>query len=260
MVRHKVEISGVSTSNIKVLTSEENINLFKKLKETGDKKTRDKLIKGNLNLVFSRVIKFNNCIDNMDDLFQIGCIGLMKAVDEFDLSRNVRFSTYAVFMINNEIRHYFRDEYTLLNIPRPISELANKIKRFNIDIYEGENKLNIIKEISNELNVSPKKIILALNSLKKTLNIDEMLSDENLINYNLLSIVSDLKENEDKWVNRLAIKEWLKTLSKDDRNLIYQLYCKEKTQKEIAEKLNLSEIKIFRKKQKLLKTAKRYVK
>ena len=171
MARHKVEISGVNTANIKVLSNEEMIELFKKMKE-GDMNAKEELINGNLKLVLSILRKFNNRTDNMDDLFQIGCIGLIKAIDNFDLSHEVKFSTYAVPMILGEVKRYLRDNNSL-RIARSIKDTAYRALRKKEELTKELGKEPTIKMIAEAIDLSEYEVTSAIESMKDTLSMFE---------------------------------------------------------------------------------------
>lgn len=171
MARHKVDICGVNTANINVLSNEKQIELLKKLKE-GDIFAKDELINGNLKLVLSILRKFSNRVDNMDDLFQVGCIGLIKAIDNFDLSHEVRFSTYAVPMILGEIKRYLRDNNSV-RIARSIKDTAYKANKIKEELTNELGKEPSIHMIASKLNLSDFEVGNALDSMKDTISMFE---------------------------------------------------------------------------------------
>jgi len=165
MAKYKVEISGINTNDLKVLSQKEMQELFKKM-HSGDPFARDQLVEGNLKLVLSILKKFTNKSDNMDDLFQIGCVGLLKAIDNFDLSHEVKFSTYAVPMILGEVRRYIRDNNSI-RVSRSLKDLAYKALRLKEELMHNTNQNISIEKIAKELNVAPYEIVIALESLKE---------------------------------------------------------------------------------------------
>lgn len=171
MARHKVEISGVNTANIKVLKNEETIELIKKMKN-GDLFARDDLIQGNLKLVLSILKRFNNRDENMDDLFQVGCIGLMKAIDNFDLSHEVRLSTYAVPMILGELKRYLRDN-SAVRVSRTLKDLSYKTLKLKEEILMERGVEPTVEEIANILEVTPFEIIQSMDSMRLPVSIYE---------------------------------------------------------------------------------------
>ena len=171
MARHKVEICGVNTADIKVLSNDEMKELFKKMKE-GDDEAREKLINGNLKLVLSILKNYNNRTDNMDDLFQIGTVGLIKAINNFDLSHEVKFSTYAVPMILGEVKRYLRDSNSI-RVARSVKDLAYKTLKAKEELIRKNEKEPTIKELSDVLGVSEYEVCNALDSMKDTVSIFE---------------------------------------------------------------------------------------
>ena len=179
MARHKVEICGVNTANIKVLSNDQMVDLFKKLNK-GDLSAKEELIKGNLKLVLSILRKYNNRTDNMDDLFQIGCIGLIKAIDNFDLSHGVKFSTYAVPMIVGEVKRYLRDNNSV-RVARSIKDIAYKALQLKENISKEINGEPTIKMIAERLNLTEFEVSNALDSMKDTISMFEPIYNDVLI-------------------------------------------------------------------------------
>ena len=193
MAYHKVEITGVNTNNISVLTSEEMVDLFIKLKE-GDLSAKNKLAEGNFKLVLSILKKFSNHKENMDDLFQIGCVGLMKAIDNFDLSHEVKFSTYAVPMIEGEIRRHLRDN-TSLRISRSLKDIAYKSIKIQEESLSKTGKLPDYEEIANEIGVSRYDVVLALESLKDPVSLFSAIYNDGGDTIYLYDQIEDKKTN-----------------------------------------------------------------
>ena len=171
MARHKVEICGVNTANLNVLNNEEMVNLFNEYSK-GNMKVKEKLVNGNLKLVLSILRKYNNRCDNMDDLFQVGCIGLIKAIDNFDLSFNVKFSTYAVPMILGEVKRYLRDNNSI-RVSRSVKDLAYHALVIKEELTNQLNREPTIKEIANKLEISEFEVSNAIDSMKDTVSIFE---------------------------------------------------------------------------------------
>ncbi len=243
MARHKVDICGVNTANIKVLSYEEQLDLFKRY-QNGNMEAKEELINGNLKLVLSILKSFVGRCDNMDDLFQVGCIGLIKAIDNFDLSHDVKFSTYAVPMILGEVKRYLRDNNSV-RISRSIKDLAYKAlkvkeKLTNINIKEPS-----IKEIALELGVSEFEVTNALNSLKDTVSMYEPIyNDGGDVIYlaDQLSKENDLYDMETK----IALKEALNNIKEKERYILIQRYMIGKTQMELASEIGISQAQISR--------------
>lgn len=243
MARHKVEICGVNTANIKVLTHEEQVELFKKY-NSGDKLAKEDLINGNLKLVLSLLKSFTGRCDNMDDLFQVGCIGLIKAIENFDLSHDVKFSTYAVPMILGEIKRFLRDNSSV-RISRSIKDLAYKILKTKEEYIKENIKEPTISELSSILEVSEFEIANALNSLKDTVSMYEPIySDGGDIIY-LADQLSSYEGVYDK-ETKIALNDAIDKLKEKERYIIKERYMMGKTQMELAEEIGISQAQISR--------------
>ena len=244
MARHKVEISGVNTSNIKVLTNEETSELFKKMKE-GDPFARDDLINGNLKLVLSIIKKFNNKVDNLDDLFQVGCLGLVKAIDNFDTSYDVKLSTYACPMIIGEIRRYLRDNNTI-RVSRSVRDLAYRILNMKERINREEQREPSIEEMAKELEVSKEEIIMSLDAIQEPISLQEPTYCENADNICLIDQVSDKKNTDERWTQNIAILEAMKKLNDKEKMIINKRFFEGRTQMEVAEEIGISQAQVSR--------------
>ena len=256
MSRHKVEITGVNTANIKVLTSEEMIELFKKMKN-GDNFAREELINGNLKLVLSILRKFSGKVDNMDDLFQVGCLGLVKAIDNFDISYDVKLSTYACPMIEGEIKRYLRDNNTL-RISRSIKDLAYKTLKLKEELsVEGKEPTN--KEIAKILGVTEYEISNALDSLREPVSMYEPIYNDGGDTIYLYDQIAN-KEEEYGLDSRLALDKAMKNLKEREINILKERFIIGKTQMEIAEELGISQAQISRIEKNAINNIKKYVK
>lgn len=243
MARNKVEISNVNTANIKVLTIEEQIELFKKY-QGGDNEAKELLIQGNLKLVLSVLKSFSGRVDNLDDLFQVGVIGLIKAIDNFDLKHEVRFSTYAVPMILGEIKRYLRDNSSL-RISRSIKDLAYKALKVKDELTFQNSKEPTTLEIASRLNVSELDVIQALNSLKDTVSMFEPIySDGGDVIYLADQISND--ESVYDMETKISLKNALEKIKEKERYIILQRYMMGKTQTELAEEIGISQAQISR--------------
>jgi len=243
MARHKVEICGVNTADIKVLTNDEQIKLFKKLKQ-GDLSAKEELINGNLKLVLSILKPYNNRTDNMDDLFQVGCIGLIKAINNFDLSHEVRFSTYAVPMIVGEVKRYLRDNNSV-RISRSIKDLAFKTVKLKEVMTNKNGKEPTIEQLAKEMGVTEFEITHALTSLKDTVSMFEPIyNDGGDIIY-----LSDQLYNDEGYYNvddKLSLKNALNKIKPKERYILTERYFVGKTQMELAEEIGISQAQISR--------------
>lgn len=243
MAKYKVDITGVDTSKIKVLTNDEMIELFKKVKK--DYVARNLLIEGNLRLVLSILKSFSNRSDNMDDLFQIGVIGLVKAVDNFDLSYNVKFSTYAVPMIVGEIRRYLRDNSSI-RISRSIKDLAYKTLKIKEEEIMMSGREPTIEEIANRLEVDELDIVLALEATKGTVSIFEPIYNDGGETIYLFDQISNPKESSTNWNNKLMLEDAINKLKEKEKYIFMQRYIQGKTQMEISDELGISQAQVSR--------------
>ena len=244
MARHKVEISGVNTANIKVLSNEEMIELFKRLKE-GDLCAKEELINGNLKLVLSILRKFNNRTDNMDDLFQIGCIGLIKAIDNFDLSHEVKFSTYAVPMILGEVKRYLRDNNSL-RIARSIKDTAYRALRKKEELTKKLGKEPTIKMIAEAIDLSEYEVTSAIESMKDTLSMFEPIYNDGGDTIYLVDQLPDKTQQFYPLELRIALKDGLAKLKDKEKYIIIERYIYGKTQMELANEIGISQAQISR--------------
>ena len=243
MARHKVDICGVNTANIKVLSHDEQTKLFKRLSE-GDLSVKDQLINGNLKLVLSILKPFTGRCDNMDDLFQVGTIGLIKAIDNFDLGHGVKFSTYAVPMILGEVKRFLRDNSSV-RISRSIKDLAYKCLKIREDFLNNKNREASVLELSQMLGVSEFEVANALNSLKDTVSMYEPIySDGGDVIYlaDQLSIDDGVYDLETK----ISLMDALNKIKDKERYILVQRYMVGKTQMELASEIGISQAQISR--------------
>ena len=243
MARHKVEISGVNTANIKTLSFEEMEELFKKLKE-GDLKARDELVQGNLKLVLSLLKDFNKKNENMDDLFQIGCVGLLKAIDNFDLSYGVKFSTYCVPMIQGEVRRYLRDNSSL-RVSRSVKDLSYKIMRLKDEYLITNGKEPSTEYLSKQLEVEESAIVNAIDSMKDPVSIFEAIYNDGGDTIYLCDQIEDKKINNDV-ETKMAIENAIYNLNERERYILDQRFIIGKTQMELSDELSISQAQISR--------------
>ena len=244
MARHKVEISGVNTANIKVLSSKEMNELFKKMKE-GNPFARDDLVSGNLKLVLSILKRFNNKCDNMDDLFQVGCVGLLKAIDNFDLSHEVRFSTYAVPMILGEVRRYLRDNNSI-RVSRSLKDIAYKTLKYKEEHISKHGVEPRLEDIAKELGVTTFDIVNSLDSLKEPISMFEAIYNDGGDTIYLCDQIEDKKTNSEDMEIKLALNEAIDNLSEREQHILDQRFVIGKTQMEIADELSISQAQVSR--------------
>lgn len=244
MAKYKVEITGINTNDIEVLSNEEMNKLFRKMKE-GDEFARELLVNGNLKLVLSILRRLNNRNENLDDLFQIGCIGLLKAIDNFELAYDVKFSTYAVPMIMGEIKRYIRDNNSI-RVSRSLKDLAYKSIKLKEDFYNKTGKDLEIEDIAKELDATPFEIVSALDSLKEPISIFEPIYNDGGDTILLYDQIEDKKSNSKELSSRLALEKAIDDLDKRENYILNQRYVIGKTQMEIAKELDISQAQVSR--------------
>lgn len=244
MARHKVEISGVNTANIKVLTTEEMNELFKRVKN-GDTKAREELVNGNLKLVLSILKKFSKHVDNMDDLFQIGCIGLLKAIDNFDLSYGVKFSTYCVPMIQGEVKRYLRDNNSI-RVSRSVKDLAYKTLKLKEELTMEDNSEPTTERLAELLEVEPYNIVNALESMRDPISIFEPIYNDGGDTIYLFDQIEDRKTDNSNIDTKMSVREAISNLSRREQLVLEERFVIGKTQMEISEELGISQAQVSR--------------
>ena len=240
----KVEICGVNTSKLPVLTNKEKEELFIKIK-AGDKKAREEFINGNLKLVLSVVRKFNNRGENVDDLFQVGCIGLIKAIDNFDLSQNVLFSTYAVPMIIGEIRRHLRDNNSI-RVSRSLRDIAYKALQAKEALILKNNREPTRDEVAKEIGISKEEIANALDAIQDPVSLYEPIYNDGADSLFLMDQIGDEKNKDENWVEDIAISEGLKKLNNREQMIIRKRFFDGKTQMEVADEIGISQAQVSR--------------
>ena len=244
MAHYKVEICGINTSKLPLLSNEEKKTLFDKIKK-GDKKAREAYIHGNLRLVLSIIQRFNNSTENVDDLFQIGCIGLIKAIDNFDINQNVQFSTYAVPMIIGEIRRYLRDN-NAIRVSRSMRDLAYKALGIKERIYKEQQRDASVEEIANELGIEKEEVIISLDAIQEPISLQEPAYSENTENIYIIDQVKDKKNTDELWTQNLTIAESMKKLNEKEKMIINKRFFEGRTQMEVAEEIGISQAQVSR--------------
>lgn len=242
MAYNKVVISGINTSKLTVLKEEEKIALLKEIKATGSKEARDKLINGNLRLVLSVIQKFTNRGEDIDDLFQIGVVGLIKAINNFDLTKEVRFSTYCVPMISGELRRFLRD-CNYIKVSRSMRDLAYKVIQTKEKLTSENQKEPTIEEIAKEIGVNKSDAVLALESISDPVSLYEPVYSDNGDSLYVLDQISD-KNDADNWINEIALKEAVKSLQPREKNILYLRFFQGKTQVEVANEIGISQAQV----------------
>lgn len=259
MVQGKVEICGVNTSKLPILKEEEKEELFKRIK-AGDMEAREKYIQGNLRLVLSVIKRFGGSNECPDDLFQIGCIGLIKAIDNFKPEMMVKFSTYAVPMVAGELRRYLRDNSNSIRVSRSLKDIAYKAIYAKEDYMKKHSKEPTISEISEMIQVAEEEIILALDAIQSPVSLYEPVYTEGGDTLYVMDQISDKKNKEDVWVEEISLQEAMKRLAPREQHIIDLRFYEGKTQMEVAEEIGISQAQVSRLEKHALKTMKQYLK
>ncbi|MGI6062192.1 RNA polymerase sporulation sigma factor SigG [Blautia sp.] len=257
MALNKVEICGVNTSDLPVLKPEEKEELFHRIK-AGDKEARERYIKGNLRLVLSIIRRFQNSNENADDLFQIGCIGLMKAIDNFDTTLQVKFSTYAVPMIIGEIRRYLRDNNSI-RVSRSLRDIAYKAIYTRESYTKEHQREPTIAEIAEETGIDKEMIVYAMDAIQNPVSLFEPVYTEGGDTLYVMDQISDKKNREEKWIENLSLREAMQRLSDRERNIIEMRFYEGKTQMEVAEEVGISQAQVSRLEKNALKSMKNFL-
>ena len=244
MYYNKVEICGVNTAKLKVLTDEEKKTLLQKAKQ-GDASSRQELIYGNLRLVLSIIQRFTNRKENLDDLFQVGCIGLVKAVDNFNIELDVKFSTYAVPMIIGEIRRYLRDN-NAIRISRSVRDLAYRALQAREELLHEKEDDPTVTEIAERLGEKRENVMRAMEAIIEPISLYEPIYNDGGDSIYLMDQISDTSESDESWLENIALKEAMKKLTDRERKIIDLRYYKNKTQTEIAEEIGISQAQVSR--------------
>lgn len=243
MYYNKVEICGVNTSKLKTLKEKEKMELLKKVKQ-GDLQAREALINGNLRLVLSVIQRFVNRGENLDDLFQVGCIGLIKAIDNFDINQMVKFSTYAVPMIIGEIRRYLRDNNSV-RVSRSLKDTAYKAMQVKERLTNQLNKEPTVEQIANELQIKKEDVVLALESIVDPVSLYEPVFSDGGDTIYVMDQVSDSASDSD-WLDELTIKDAIDGLGEREKLILSLRFLKGKTQVEVAKEIGISQAQVSR--------------
>ena len=241
---NKVEICGVNTSKLPVLSNEEKSKLFMRIKQ-GDKSAREEFVSGNLRLVLSVIQRFNNRGENADDLFQVGCIGLMKSIDNFDTSQNVKFSTYAVPMIIGEIRRYLRDNNSV-RVSRSLRDIAYKALTAKEKITKETQKEATIEQIAKELGIKKEDVVFALDAIADPISLHEPVYNDGTDAIYVMDQISDDKNTDEDWIEEISLKEAIKKLNSRERHILNLRFFKGRTQMEVSEELGISQAQVSR--------------
>jgi RNA polymerase sporulation-specific sigma factor len=257
MGQGKVEICGVNTSKLPLLKQQEKEALFVRIKD-GDNEAREEYIKGNLRLVLSVIKRFSASNENVDDLFQIGCIGLMKAIDNFDDSLNVKFSTYAVPMIMGEIRRFLRDNSSI-RVSRSIKDTAYKAIYTREFLTKQNLKEPTIAEVAQEIGVPKEDVVYALDAIQNPMSLYEPIYTDAGDTLYVMDQISDKKNKEENWIEHLSLSEAMKQLSEREHEIISLRFFEGKTQMEVAGTIGISQAQVSRLEKNALNVMKRFL-
>lgn len=257
MHRSKVVICGVNTAKLKVLSNEEMQKLFIKIK-AGDLEAREEFIQGNLRLVLSIIQRFNRRGEPVDDLFQVGCIGLIKAIDNFDLSHNVRFSTYAVPMIIGEIRRYLRDNNSI-RVSRSLRDIAYKALHAREQLIYKNSKEPTISEIADELGLPKEEVVFALEAIQEPISLFEPVYHDSGDAIFVMDQVKDDKVGDEIWIKEIALKEAMEKLNMREKQILGLRFYEGKTQMEVADEIGISQAQVSRLEKNALKQMRKYI-
>ena len=257
MALNKVEICGVNTSTLPLLGEEEKEKLLERIK-AGDEEAKEKYIKGNLRLVLSVIKRFSSSNEHPDDLFQIGCIGLIKAINNFNTELNVKFSTYAVPMIIGEIRRYMRDN-NAIRVSRSLRDTAYKAIYARESYMKKNLKEPTVEEISQEISISKEEIVQALDAIQVPMSLQEPVYSDGGDTLYVMDQLSDKKNKEETWVEELSLAAAMERLGKREKNIIRMRFFEGRTQMEIARDIHISQAQVSRLEKNALKTMRQYL-
>ena len=257
MAAYKVEICGVNTSTLPILKEEEKAELFQKIRQ-GDLAARETYIKGNLRLVLSVIRRFASSNENVDDLFQIGCIGLIKSIDNFDPTMDVKFSTYAVPMIVGEIRRYLRDNNSV-RVSRSLRDTAYKAMQAKEQMMRTTNSEPTINDIAKETGIPKEDIVYALDAIQTPVSLYDPIYTDGGEPLYVMDQISDKKNREERWVENLSLSDAMKRLNERENRIIRLRFFEGKTQMEVASEIHISQAQVSRLEKNALKTMKNYL-
>lgn len=243
-MQSKVEICGVNTAKLPLLKHDETTELLIKAK-AGDKRAREKLISGNLRLVLSVIQKFSARGENADDLFQVGCVGLIKAIDNFDTSHDVRFSTYGVPMISGEIRRYLRDN-SAVRVSRSVRDTAYRVLQAKERLTNDNQREPTVDEIARELGIKKQEVVFALDAIADPVSLYEPVYTEGGDSVCVMDQIGDTKNTDDSWLERLALNEAVSRLSDREKRILALRYYDGRTQMEVAQEIGISQAQVSR--------------
>ena len=240
----KVEICGVNTAQLPVLSSEEMEQLFRRCR-AGEEEAREKLVEGNLRLVLSVIQRFASRGENADDLFQVGCVGLIKAVDNFDVTQNVKFSTYGVPMIIGEIRRYLRDN-SAIRVSRSMRDTAYRVLQAKEKLQRQSQREPTVEQIAQELDIPREEVVLAMDAVVDPVSLFEPVYSDSGDAVCVMDQVRDTKNTDEDWLEHIALKEAMSHLSEREQHILALRFCDGKTQMEVSAEIGISQAQVSR--------------
>ncbi len=240
----KVDICGVNTAKLPTLTGEETDELFRRL-QNGDKKAREALVEGNLRLVLSVIQRFSGRGENADDLFQVGCVGLIKAIDNFDVSQNVRFSTYGVPMIIGEIRRYLRDN-SAVRVSRSTRDTAYRVLQAREKLLREQQREPTVEQIAQELGIPREEVVFAMDAVSDPVSLFDPVYSDSGDTVTVMDQVRDTRNTDEDWLDRIAIREAMARLSPRERRILALRFSDGKTQMEVSDEIGISQAQVSR--------------
>ena len=253
----KVEICGVNTAKLPSLSAQETDELLRRVKE-GDQSARERLVEGNLRLVLSVIQRFSNRGENADDLFQVGCVGLLKAIDNFDVNLNLRFSTYGVPMILGEIRRYLRDNSSI-RVSRSMRDTAYRVLQVREKLQRENQREPCIEEIARELELPREEVVFALDAIVDPVSLFEPVYSEAGDTMCVMDQVRDTKNTDEDWLEHIALKEAMSHLSERERRILALRFCDGKTQMEVSSEIGISQAHVSRLEKNAIKSIRREI-
>ena len=244
MLSNKVKLSGVNTFKLAILPTEKMKELFGRVKE-GDREARETLVRGNLRLVLSILQRFKNRGESLDDLFQVGCIGLLKAIDNFELEQGVNFSTYAVPMVMGEIKRYLRDNNSI-HISRSIKSLSHRVLQTREELLKSNHREPSISEIAESMEMTAEEVIFAYNAAQEPVSLYDPVFRDSIDPVYVMDLISDQSDSTEKWLENLALQEALDKLGSREKSIIKARFFEGKTQVEIAGQVGISQAQVSR--------------
>ena len=253
----KVEVSGVNTARLKVLSNEKTMELLRKAK-SGDPQAREELISGNLRLVLSVVQKFSGRGENPDDLFQVGCVGLIKAIDGFDLSQPVRFSTYGVPMIVGEIRRYLRDN-SAVRVSRSLRDTAYRVMQAREKLMADSQREPTVEQLAKVLGIPREEVVFAMDAVTEPVSLFEPLYSDSGDTVCVMDQVRDKKNTDEQWLEKIALKDALARLGERERHILSLRFYEGKTQMEVSQEVGISQAQVSRLEKSALRTIRKNI-